>query len=163
MFEIKIASVDDIPLIRKLCMAVWPKTYADMISPEQIEYMLELMYSKEALERQMNEGAVFFLLFHDGEPVGYAAWQEETPGQFKLHKLYVLPADQGKGRGRFLLEAIIAACREKGGNLLALQVNRNNKARFFYEKLGFVIAREANFDIGNGYFMEDYVMERQLN
>lgn len=163
MFEIKIASVEDIPLIRQLCMEVWPNTYASILSAQQIGYMLELMYSKEALERQMNEGAIFFLLFHDGEPVGYAAWQEETPGQFKLHKLYVLPANQGKGRGRFLLEAIIAACREKGGNVLALQVNRNNKARYFYEKLGFVIAREADFDIGNGYLMEDFVMERRLD
>ncbi len=163
MFEIKTAAPADIPLIRTLCLQVWPQTYAAILTPAQIDYMLELMYSETALASQMDGGATFLLLYEANEPVGYAAFEEQAAGIFKLQKLYVLPAGQGKGRGRYLLEYIVDACKKRGGRSLELQVNRNNRARFFYEKLGFTVQREADFPIGNGYLMEDYVMERKLD
>ncbi|HQW45417.1 MAG TPA: GNAT family N-acetyltransferase, partial [Chitinophagaceae bacterium] len=84
------------------------------------------------------------------------------PSIFKLHKIYVLTSQQGKGTGRFLIDYIISQIRPMGATSLQLQVNRDNAAKSFYEKLGFVILKEADFDIGNGYFMRDYVMEKKL-
>jgi Acetyltransferases len=81
------------------------------------------------------------------------------PGIYKLHKIYVLPYNQGKGTGKFVITEIIRAISRKGGKGLQLNVNRNNKAKDFYEKMGFVVIREEDIDIGNGYFMNDYVME----
>jgi ribosomal protein S18 acetylase RimI-like enzyme len=43
-----------------------------------------------------------------------------------------------------------------------VNVNRHNKALHFYEKYGFKIIREEDIDIGEGYFMNDYVMELKL-
>jgi len=54
---------------------------------------------------------------------------------------------------------VITYAKEKGGNRLLLQVNRDNNANGFYEKHGFTILKEIDLAIGNGYFMNDYVME----
>ncbi len=162
MFEIQKASVNDIPLIRELAFKVWPHTYASMISAEQIDYMLDMMYSEASLEKQISDGARFIFIYENKEPVGFASYQEMSPGVFKLHKLYVLPSQQGKGTGRYIIEHIISEIKPLGANALQLQVNRRNKAKYFYEKNGFSVIKEFDFDIGNGYVMDDYVMEKKL-
>lgn len=162
MLKIRKATSKDIPLIRELTFKVWPQTYAAIISREQIEYMLEMMYSEASLLKQMNEGCQFIIAYDNNEPVGFASCQETEPSLFKLHKIYVLNSQQGKGTGKFMIEHLLNDIRQKGGSALQLQVNRHNKARNFYEKLGFVTIQEADFDIGNGYFMNDYVMEKKL-
>lgn len=162
MFTITNAFETDIPLIRQLCLQVWPQTYSAILSKEQIDYMLEMMYSESSLKQQMQEGSQFILIYENDEPVGFASFQEAGPGLYKLHKIYVLPSQQGKGTGRFMLDKIINTIKENGAKALQLQVNRYNKAKQFYEKLGFSVIKEADFDIGNGYFMNDYVMEREL-
>lgn len=163
MFTIRKASVDDIALIRELCLEVWPKTYAPILSQEQIDYMLEKMYSSDSLQQQMTNGSQFVFVYEDDEPVGFAAYFEKAPFVFKLDKIYVLPSQQGKGTGRFVIDHIIDEIKQKGANALQLQVNRYNKARSFYEKLGFVVIDEKDFDIGNGFFMNDYVMEKKID
>ncbi|MES1219739.1 MAG: GNAT family N-acetyltransferase [Bacteroidota bacterium] len=159
---IKHASVSDISLIRELTFRVWPQTYASIISKEQIDFMLQMMYSEASLEKQMNEGAEFIIIYDNEEPVGFASYGEINPGIYKLHKLYVLASQQGKGTGRFMLDYIIKQAKEKKASALQLQVNRYNKAKDFYNKLGFTVIEEADFDIGNGYFMNDFVMEKKL-
>ena len=160
--SIRSASEKDIELIRTLTYQVWPQTYAGLLSQEQIDYMLQLMYSKQSLEKQMRDGARFLLVYDGKEPVGFASWQEMSRGVFKLHKLYVLPSQQGKGTGRFIIEHISAAAATLGGHVLELQVNRNNTAKQFYERNGFTVAREAKIDIGNGFVMDDFIMQKTL-
>lgn len=162
MLKIRKATSKDIPLIRELTFKVWPQTYAAIVSREQIEYMMEMMYSEASLLKQMNDGCRFIIAYDNNEPVGFASCQETEPSLFKLHKIYVLNTQQGKGTGKFMIEYLLNDIRQKGGSALQLQVNRHNKARNFYEKLGFVTIQEADFDIGNGYFMNDYVMEKKL-
>lgn len=162
MFSIKNASVDDIPLIRELTFQVWPQTYAAILSPQQLAYMLDMMYSEASLEKQMKEGARFIFVYDNEDPVGFASFQEIQPGIYKMHKIYILPTQQGKGTGRFVIGHILNEIRQRGAASLQLQVNRYNKAKDFYEKLGFAVISEADFDIGNGYFMNDYIMEKKI-
>lgn len=162
MFSIRKATVDDIPLIRELTFKVWPQTYANILSQAQIDYMLEMMYSEASLANQIKEGSQFIIVHDEKEAVGFAAYQEMTKGVFKLHKIYVLPSQQGKGTGRYAIDHIIDEITKSGASSLELQVNRNNKAKSFYEKLGFIQARYIKLDIGNGYFMDDYIMEKKL-
>jgi GNAT superfamily N-acetyltransferase len=162
MFTIKNATVDEIPLIRELTFNVWPQTYAAMLSQQQIEYMLEWMYSESSLQKQMEEGCRFIIATSDAVPVGFASFQEIKPTLFKLHKLYVLASQQGKGTGRFIIDYICNEIKPQGATALQLQVNRNNSAKLFYEKSGFAVIEEADFDIGRGYFMNDYIMEKKL-
>jgi ribosomal protein S18 acetylase RimI-like enzyme len=162
MLSIRNASVNDIGLIRELTFKVWPQTYASIISQQQIEYMLEMMYSEASLEEQMIEGCRFIMVYEEKEPVGFAAFQEIKSTVWKLHKIYILTTQQGKGTGKFAIDHIIREIQQQGATALQLQVNRHNKARSFYEKIGFTVIEEADFDIGNGYFMNDYVMEKIL-
>ena len=162
MLKILTASAEDIPLIRQLTFAVWPQTYSPIISQQQVDYMLEMMYSESSLRQQMEEGTQFILVYEENEPVGFAAYEKIEPTIWKLHKIYILATQQGKGTGKFLMDHISKEVQQQGALVLQLQVNRNNKAKSFYEKIGFKVIEEADFDIGNGFFMNDYVMGKKL-
>jgi ribosomal protein S18 acetylase RimI-like enzyme len=161
--RIRKAYEHDIPLIRDLTYKIWPPTYSGILTEDQINYMLDLMYSEKALAQQMQQGHEFVMIYDGVEPIGFASISLLEPGVFKLHKLYVLTSYQGKGAGRFAVAELIKVVKRKGATTLLLNVNRQNKAKGFYEKLGFVAIREEDIDIGNGYFMTDYVMELKLN
>lgn len=152
----------DIPAIRALARQIWPIAYGNILSEEQLAYMLQLMYSAEALQKQMQEGHTFRLLYLNETAIGFASWSAVGKGIYKLHKLYINPDVQGRGLGRYVVEEIAKELQSAGAALLYLNVNRHNKARLFYERLGFIIAREEDNDIGNGFYMNDYVMEKKL-
>ncbi|MBN8880255.1 MAG: GNAT family N-acetyltransferase [Sphingobacteriales bacterium] len=156
------AYVHDIPLIRDLAFRIWPTAYGQIISQGQIDYMLDLMYSEQSLEKQMQEGNEFILAYDGVEPVGFASVGLTEPGVYKLHKLYVLPSQQGRGTGRFLIENVIKAAKAKGAHALQLNVNRQNPAIEFYKRMGFSIINDVEIDIGNGYQMVDHVMEKRF-
>jgi diamine N-acetyltransferase len=162
VFTIRNATSQDIPLIRDLTLRIWPQTYSSILTQEQIDYMLEMMYSESSLQKQMSEGCQFMIVYDDKKPVGFSSIQEIKPTIFKLHKIYILPSEQGRGTGRFVIDFILRDIKEKGGSALQLQVNRYNKAKDFYKKLGFTVIEEKDFDIGNGYFMNDFVMQKVL-
>jgi GNAT superfamily N-acetyltransferase len=159
--SIRPGDLDDINTIGFLAQQIWPEAYGEILSAEQLQYMLNLFYSPASLRRQMLDDKHQFLIVEEGdEPIGFAAWSGAgEPGVFKLHKLYVLPGRQGKGLGRGMLQYIYEAIRPQGARALRLNVNRWNKARQFYERMGFAVIREEDVPIGRGYFMNDYVME----
>ena len=160
MLSIQKATATDIPLIRQLTFAIWPQTYSSVISKEQIDYMLEMMYNPAILQKQMEEdGCTLIIVYDDAEPVAFASYNETEPQLWKLNKIYILLSQQGKGTGKFIINYIVDEIKTKHAKALQLQVNRQNKAKGFYENLGFKIIKTADFDIGNGFFMNDYVME----
>jgi diamine N-acetyltransferase len=163
MTIIRDAVIEDMPIIRTLALAIWPVTYGQILSKEQLTYMLDLIYSFEALDKAIEEGHRFLILEIDKAPVGFAGFSAiDPPGAFKLHKLYVLPEHQGAGLGRRLLDQVINIISTLEADCLQLNVNRNNKAKHFYEKLGFRVIRQEDIDIGSGYFMNDYIMQYDL-
>ncbi|MHA4811184.1 GNAT family N-acetyltransferase [Flavitalea flava] len=162
ILSIRMAELEDINTIGFLAQQIWPKAYGDIISPEQFDYMINQFYSPASLRQQMLEDRHQFLMVEqDEEPIGFASWAplEQGTGIYKLHKLYVLPVNQGKGMGKAMIQFILENILEEGAKSLRLNVNRHNKARLFYEKMGFSVIGEEDIDIGNNYFMNDYVME----
>ncbi len=159
--SIRQATPEDLNTVGFLAQQIWPETYRDILSAGQLSYMLTLFYSPASLRKQMMEQGHMFLMAEEGEkPVGFASYsQTSTPGLFKLHKIYVLPGQQGKGLGRALLDFIREDIRSRGATRLQLNVNRHNPACRFYEKLGFRISGQEDIDIGATYFMNDYIME----
>lgn len=153
------ASIND---IRRIAQETWPVAYGKLLSKEQLDYMLGLMYSETSLQEQMDKGHQFFMAEIDGNVFGFASVSDEGDGKFKLNKLYVMPITQKTGAGKALLEKTIGFAKQNGGTNLFLQVKRDNIAKGFYEKQGFVITGELDLDIGNGYFMNDYIMELEL-
>jgi len=164
MIDIKAACLDDLVIIQKIAYETWPSAYLDILGKEQLDYMLEKIYSLSSLEHQFSVlKHRFIIVFDDQTPVGFASYGvHENSSIFHLNKIYVLPDQQGKNLGKLILDYVITDIKSSGATALQLNVNRNNKAIQFYEKQGFKIIRKEDIDIGFGYFMNDYVMELSL-
>jgi len=164
MLQFRQAGIEDIEIIRDLAFSIWPGTYIPIIGEIQVNYMLNLFYSRDALKEQMEiDGHKFLVVFKEGEPVGFSSVSSiEGSNVFKLHKLYLLPSEQGQGTGKALLQRTIDLVKELGGITLELNVNRNNPAIDFYKSQKFEIKKEEDISIGNDFFMNDYVMVRSL-
>ena len=152
----KIENLLELQVVQDLAVKIWNDHYVSIIGQEQVDYMLGRFYLLDALAQQVASGDVFYLLFEGPQPLGFASIKKEADGSWFLNKLYVETTEQRRGMGRFLLEELIQNHEIKS---MRLQVNRQNyKAINFYFKRGFVIERVADFDIGEGYFMNDFVM-----
>ena len=161
MFTIRKATTNDIALINQMAWVVFPHTYHIILTPEQIDYMMELMYSEKSIQKQMEEdGHIYYLAFKEDEPAGYLSIQPEGEHVFHLQKIYVLPSFQGMNLGKMLFEQAIKAIKElhPAPCQMRLNVNRQNKALTFYEKMGMTKIDEGDFPIGNGFYMNDYIM-----
>ena len=161
MFSIRKATTNDIHLIHEMAWVVFPHTYKEILTPEQIDYMMEWMYSEDSLHKQMEEdGHIYYLAFKGDAPAGYLSIQPEGEHVFHLQKIYVLPSFQGMKLGKQLFEQAIKAIKElhPAPCQMCLNVNRQNKALAFYERMGMVKVDEGDFPIGNGYYMNDFIM-----
>ena len=140
-------------------MQVWPQTYTPILGDMRVKYMLDKFYHPDVLAQQMNSGQTFIICYSDNEPAAFAAFEQTEPGVHKLHKIYILPQQQGKGIGKFLIRHISDIILQSGGKTLTLNVNRYNYAAIaFYEKLGFLNSGDEDIDIGEGYFMNDHIL-----
>ena len=156
---------DELSIVHEIAHATWPDTFKDILSQDQILYMLNWMYNLKQLESQFNQGHQFFVAEVDGKPVGFIGIEPDYPekGLAKIHKIYILPNQQGLGIGKKLIEFVKDIALQSDMKGLLLNVNRFNKAVDFYKVIGFKILFEENIDIGNGYLMEDYVMQLDLH
>ena len=155
---------DQLSIVKDLAYAIWPVAYAEILSQEQLEYMLSMFYSKEALAAQLEKGHVFYLVQNNsGDYLGFVSYELNCePDKTKIHKIYVLPETQGLGLGKLLFEKVKEEALKANQQAIFLNVNKYNQAKFFYEKLGFIIVKEEVIDIGRNYVMDDYVMELAL-
>jgi ribosomal protein S18 acetylase RimI-like enzyme len=161
--KIRIATKLDIPVISELAEKTWWPSYSQIISDEQISFMLQDMYSAESLLEQMNAGIEFLIVERENMALGFAAYSlvDTQNHVFKLHKLYVLPSEQGLGTGKKLIDEVSSSAKLKGGKILELNVNRGNPAQHFYKKTGFEIYQ--TLDINYHHFvLNDYVMRKEL-
>ena len=149
--------------IRAIAEAVWPIAYSPIMSQEQLDYMMEMMYSIPSLQLQANEKKHRFILAKEEETVlGFASYEfnySKKP-KTKIHKIYILSNHQGKGIGKVLINFIANEANERHQKGLILNVNKKNGAIRFYESIGFTIINEEVIDIGNGFVMDDFVMEK---
>jgi diamine N-acetyltransferase len=164
MIEIIEGNANHIPLIVEIAETTWAATYGTILRPEAMRYMLDTIYGVDTLQRVIADGSQKFLLLKDKQ--GYAgfasfAMRPEDSGICKLHKIYVLPKNQGKGYGKLLIDEIKKQLANQNVRALDLNVNRYNPAQEFYKKLGFKIVREEDVPVGQ-YFMNDYVMRLEL-
>lgn len=161
--EITVKKVDEteIPIISQLADKIWKEHYTPVIGKKQVEYMLQTIYSEDAQKQQMQNGQEYFLIYVNNTPTGYFSITKKGNECF-LNKLYVLTEEHTKGIGSVVMKEIIQ--KSEGKKRITLTVNRQNyKAINFYFKHGFKIKSVDDFDIGNGFFMNDFVMEKLLS
>lgn len=155
----------DFGTVARLGDTIWRAHYGTMISLAQIDYMLAGRYAPERLRAYMDSDERWmWLLRVDDVPVGYCSCSlGESADEMKLEQLYLSSAHKGKGLGGRMLRHVEEKTRAQGRSRLYLTVNKGNADSIaIYRKSGFVVREEAVFDIGNGYVMDDYVMEKRL-
>jgi len=151
--------------IRAIAKEVWPIAYGSILSNEQLNYMMEMMYTIEALQIQSEiKKHHFILVMEDKKALGFASYEMnyDKTNQTKIHKIYILFTQQGKGNGKMLIDYIENEAKKHHQKTLILNVNKYNDALHFYKKVGFSISFEEVIPIGNGYVMDDYVMQKKL-
>lgn len=153
----------DIMEVNRLAGIIWHESYRSILSREQIAYMIEKYQSVRALTEQLAfDGYRYLLLEESDEAVGYCGVQVKD-GKMYLSKMYLLSRVRGKGYFRRVVEYLDALCRHEGVTAIWLTVNRHNEhAIDVYRHLGFEELRTQVADIGNGYVMDDYVLERTV-
>lgn len=153
-----------IPQIRQMAEQVFPETYGALLTKGQVEYMMEWMYSAESLQKQLSTQR-FWIARHGTTPCGYISVERFTPTLYHVHKIYVLSSFHGQGIGRQLLEHIFALVQNEtsaGCGTVELTVNRKNPAVGFYERMGFHVTRQVDQPIGQGFYMNDYIMQHEV-
>lgn len=161
--DIRKAGKEDLWQIRELALVIFPITYREIVTAEQIDYMMDMFYTAGNLLTQFESGQTFLIIYYEEKPAGFASYTRiDEAGIFKLNKIYLDQRLQGKGLGRILLTDVISRVKEADGTLLQLNVNKNNKAVGFYRSMGFTISEEVLLDIGNNFFMDDFIMELNL-
>lgn len=166
MITIIPATIDLLPEVKSIAHRTWPSTFSQILSKEQIDYMLEGMYALETLESLVEEKGHQYVLAKDETGyLGFCAYEHNVKqsDKTKIHRIYLLPETQGKGLGKLLLNHVVEQAKAKNEDAVFLNVNKfNDKAIQFYERIGMKKVKEEVIDIGNGFVMDDYVMEMAL-
>lgn len=162
LIAVKSEDNESITLLESLSHTIWNEHYPGIISQEQIDYMLQKYHSFESISQQINDGYKYFLVQSENEIIGYCCYKLEEDETIFLNKLYIKKSEQRKGIGNSILNTMLDEI--KNYKYIRLQVNRKNtKAINFYLKNRFEIEKIEDFDIGDGYMMEDYVMIKKIN
>ena len=153
----------DYNTIASLAEIIWKEHYIPIIGIQQVDYMLEKFQSAKAIQQQILEGASYYIISHEDTNVGYLSFSKKKDSLF-LSKLYVLSSSRGKGIGKSAMDFIQDNAEKKGFTSISLTVNKYNTASIkAYEKMGFKKMKAIVMDIGNGYIMDDFLMEKKLN
>jgi ribosomal protein S18 acetylase RimI-like enzyme len=154
---VRFASTKDVETIHNLAHQIWWNTYQNILTQEQIEFMLDDMYSIGSLNAQLQKGISFLIAENGDQASGFASYSKQDLS-FKIHKLYILPQQQGKGLGKLLLDFIKEEAKAQGITTLKLNVNRNNPAVSFYSNLGFKLVREIDIPYHH-FVLNDFLLE----
>ena len=161
--ELKKITPKEIPLVLELAREIWDEHYIKILTQEQIDYMLNLFYSEEKIKGELEEGISWEMLYENGQPIGYLVCKLE-PEKLYISKIYLKAETRGKGLGKFLLNRAVELAKQNDKKSIYLNVNKNNvNSIAFYERNGFVKMDEGVFEIGNGFVMDDFILELNLN
>jgi GNAT superfamily N-acetyltransferase len=157
--ELKIAELSDVPLIQSLAEQIWKKHYTEIISKQQIEYMLEKMYSTKKLSEEINlPNYDYYIAYVNDKATGFFAISKEKEDNYLLNKFYILQSQQSTGLGQIIFNQVF---EKKNYKKIELFVNRQNfKSINFYFKLGFKITAVVDNHIGENYYMNDFIMQK---
>jgi diamine N-acetyltransferase len=157
MLVLRPATPKNFTIIEELARTIWHKHYIPIVGEAQVNYMLNEMYSTQALQKQQEEGQHFYLIVNNESEVGFVSISTADAKNLMLHKFYILQEKQNTGLGTLVFKKIVEELYTP--QTIRLTVNRQNyKSINFYFKLGFKIEKVEDFDIGNNFFMNDFVM-----
>jgi ribosomal protein S18 acetylase RimI-like enzyme len=160
---IKVTNIEDLLRIEQLARTIWPSTFKDIITTEQIDFMLNWMYSLQQMQKEIKLGTIYELVYYENKTIGFCGYTKHSNiNAIKMDKIYILPENQGMGIGSKVISHICEYTKEQGFHSVVLAVNKKNSSAInAYKKNRFKIIESVKNDIGNGFFMDDYIMERK--
>lgn len=148
--------------IEEMANIIWHEHYTPIIGVEQVIYMLDKFQSVSSMSEQIKNAYQYFLILEADIPVGYLSFIKRDQELF-LSKIYILKGFRGHGIGKKAFQFIETEAKKNFCQKIGLTVNRNNANSIkAYENAGFQHIGEVVQDIGNGYVMDDYIMEKFL-
>jgi diamine N-acetyltransferase len=158
-----VSEASQVAAVARMASVVWNEYYVPLIGQAQVDYMVARFQTAEAMQSQIDSGYEYFQIRQSGENIGYAAIRHDAhEARLFISKLYLLAAHRKSGAGRKCLELIERIARDRGVTHLWLTVNKGNPSVRAYERLGFQIAEALVMDIGGGFVMDDYKMEKAV-
>ncbi len=165
MLKIELCPGNDIGKIRiisTLANEIWREYYVPILGKTHVEYMLDKFQSQEYIKTGINDGMQYYLLAFESEYIGYFAISADLTDLF-LSKFYIKAKYRGKGHGKQIMTFIEDVAKKEKLQKIYLRVNKKNtKSMSLYTKFGFNISETLVTDIGGGYFMDDYKMEKLM-
>ena len=159
----KVVDANGLAAIRAIADEIWPETFAPILSPEQIAYMMEMMYAPQVMADELAQGYTFEILRIDNENAGYLVCSPYHGDTMKIHKVYLRSKFHGRGFGQIMLAEAQRIARSSGFKRVRLNVNKQNfRAIKAYERNGFVTVESVKNPIGNGFYMDDFVMAKEI-
>lgn len=162
MTIIEVSTEDQIAVIESLAREIWTEHYGPIIGKKQVDYMLAGYQSQQAVKEQIASGVLYFLIEEGHLFIGYIAVQPRGDELF-LSKIYLQSSRRAKGYGKKAVQFVETFTRERGLRKIVLTVNKNNTGAIrAYEKIGFKNVGSLIQDIGGGFVMDDYAMEKPI-
>lgn len=160
---IAVSTPEQMEEVAALAETIWHEHYESIIGSEQVNYMIDKFQSVEAMKEQTAKSSYqYYMLVNLGGLAGYFAFHQEPESLF-LSKLYIAKKNRGRDYARKVMNYLEKYCKEQKLKKLWLTVNRNNENSIkAYEKLGFEKTGTQVSDIGAGYVMDDFIMEKFL-
>ena len=164
---VPVRTAEQLATVAALAHEIWYEFYVPLIGRAQVDYMVGKFQNVAAMQSQIDQGYEYFLVQQEdttglARDIGYCAVQEQAAGALFLSKFYLHKSARGSGTGRKCMEFIEGLARRRGLSLLWLTVNKGNPSVQAYQRLGFRIAADLVMDIGGGFVMDDYRMEKPL-
>jgi GNAT superfamily N-acetyltransferase len=164
---VPVTTPEQLAVVAALAHEIWYEHYVPLIGRPQVDYMVAKFQNAPAMQAQIEQGYEYFLVQRPDaadkvSDIGYCAIQEQPGRVMFLSKFYLHHAARGSGTGRRCMEFIEGLARRRELSLLWLTVNKGNPAVQAYQRLGFRIAADLVMDIGGGFVMDDYRMEKAL-
>jgi len=155
-------TINDYKTIAILAKGIWTEHYEPIIGIDQVNYMLKKFQSASAIKKQIEENQFNYFIINNYENIGYISIKAEAESLF-LSKIYIAKANRGQGLGKASMAFIDQQAKKMDCSKIYLTVNKyNTNSIKAYQKIGFKIVEELVMDIGNGYVMDDYKMEKVL-
>ena len=161
---VAVEDADSIARLARLAAGIWHEYFPPIIGQQQVDYMVERFQSEPALTAQIADGYRYFFIRRDDRDIGYAGLvYDDNDRSLQISKLYLSVDARGGGNGRAALGLVADFARGLGAGSLWLTVNKHNDGAIgFYEKMGFEKTESLVMDIGGGFVMDDYRMEKNL-
>ena len=159
-----VQSSDQVAEVARLAREIWQEHYVPIIGQHQVDYMLEKFQSPRAVSEQLGQSYEYYLVTNDNQSAGYVALlPNPSEPTLLLSKLYVKKTARGHGLGKDILQFVENLCREREIKTLWLTVNKNNSHSIaWYTRMGFQNTGPITQDIGGGFIMDDFRMEKPI-